>query len=453
MKQHNLKVAAPNKIGLLVAVFMASVFWITVVGQYAESPQVTWGERMMIDSSEAYQGPWRMNESDFRYVDDPAVTLFDSGEAGLVWVVQQEQEVFYQQVDENGRKNPAEPVNVSQSPDIFSWLPRIAHHPENPDIIFVVWQDIVFSGGSHGGEIFFTKSENGGRSFERPVNLSNTQNGAGKGRLSQRIWDNGSLDLAIGQEGNIYITWTEYEGRLRVTRSTDGGDTFTEPVTLADDSHAGPARAPSIAVHDRHVQVVWSVGEDAAGDIYHAGSKNSGEDFDDSEVAIETNGYSDAPQIAFDSRGVLHLVFGESEDGPRRSSRILYVSKQQDESVFNEPRELSEAHTEEFESVHYPTIRIGRNENLYILWEIFPGNVREARGLGVTTSGNGGVSFARPVIIPESNQAEVGLSGSRQGSLMTKLGLNGDGDIAVVNSTFRSGEGSYIWLWRGKSTE
>ena len=453
MKQQGHSKFGFKKTGLLIGVMASGGFWISAHAQYAEPPQITWGEKLMVDSSEAYQGPWRMNESDFRYVDDPAVILFDSGEAGLVWVDQQEQEVFFQRVDESDRKHPAEPVNVSQSPDIFSWLPRIAHHPENPDKIYVVWQDIVFSGGSHGGEIFFTKSEDGGRSFDQPVNLSNTQNGAGKGRLSQRMWDNGSLDFAIGPKGNIYITWTEYEGRLRVTRSTDGGSTFSEPLTLADENHAGPARAPSIAVHDQHVHVVWSIGEDAVGDIYQAASKNSGESFDDPEAAVETNGHSDAPQIAFDSRGVLHLVFGKSDEGPMRDYRILYADKQPDASAFNEPRELSEAHTEEFESVHYPTIRTDRNDNLYILWELFPDNMREARGLGVTTSGNGGASFARPVIVPESNQAEYGMSGSRQGSLMTKLDVNGGGDIAVVNSTFRSGEGSYIWLWRGSAME
>jgi hypothetical protein len=61
---------------------------------------------------------------------------------------------------------------------------------------------------------FLRRSVDDGKSFSEPLNLSNSMAGDGKGRLTRKHWDNGSLDLAIGPEGNLYAAWTEYEGRL-----------------------------------------------------------------------------------------------------------------------------------------------------------------------------------------------------------------------------------------------
>ena len=86
--------------------------------------------------------------------------------AALAWVDQGRKDVFFQRVDEG----PA--VNVSRSPETFSWLPRVALAPGNPRNIVILWQEIIFSGGSHGGEMLFARSEDAGASFSAPLNLS-----------------------------------------------------------------------------------------------------------------------------------------------------------------------------------------------------------------------------------------------------------------------------------------
>lgn len=40
---------------------------------------VSWNDPMEVAAGDAYQGPWRMNESDFRYVDAPTVALDPEG--------------------------------------------------------------------------------------------------------------------------------------------------------------------------------------------------------------------------------------------------------------------------------------------------------------------------------------------------------------------------------------
>jgi hypothetical protein len=90
------------------------------------------------------------------------------------------------------------------------------------------------------------RSIDGGKSFSEPLNLSNSMAGDGKGRLTRERWDNGSLDLAMGPEGNLYAAWTDYEGRLWSSRSSDQAS-FSKPLLIAGGG-AEPARGPSLAV-------------------------------------------------------------------------------------------------------------------------------------------------------------------------------------------------------------
>jgi hypothetical protein len=81
---------------------------------------------------------------------------------------------LFQIYDRNGKPRLNEPVNVSRSPTVFSWLPRVVLSPKHLNEVFILWQEIVFSGGSHGGEVFFARSRDGGASFNAPINLSNS---------------------------------------------------------------------------------------------------------------------------------------------------------------------------------------------------------------------------------------------------------------------------------------
>ena len=73
----------------------------------------------------AHRGPWRMNESDFDYVDDPTVAITDDGHIGVAWADQARQNVFFQMYTPAGQARFPQPVNVSSNPGTFSWLPRL----------------------------------------------------------------------------------------------------------------------------------------------------------------------------------------------------------------------------------------------------------------------------------------------------------------------------------------
>jgi hypothetical protein len=388
----------------------------------ATAAAIAWQGITEIATGGGERGPWQQNESRYDFVDDPAVALGGRGEAAVVWVDQKRKDVFFRRLAD-GRA-----LNVSRSPATFSWLPRVAFAPGDSRKIFVLWQEIIFTGGSHGGDILFARSLDGGATFSAPRNLSNfSQAGDGKGRITKDRWDNGSLDLAVAAGGEAYVAWTEYEGRLWVGRLTPEGS--FSAIALA----AGkPARAPSLAVaRDGTVYLAWTVGEDPAADIRVARSSDGGATFGEPVIAAKSPPYSDAPKLAVDAQGMVHLAWHEGR-------RVLYARSRDGARSFGAPRTLADAGG-------FPMLALDGSGNVYVTWELFGGP--RPRGLGYSVSRDAGSRFSEAAVIPDS--LDRGPNGSSQGLLMQKLAVDADGAVAIVNSSLEEGRRSRVWLIRG----
>jgi len=407
-----------------------------------------WDERMVVASGKGHRGPWQMNASEWYFVDDPTVGINQQGEIGVAWVDQDRHDIFFQVYEPDARPRFDEPVNISRSPNTFSWLPRLVMDSDEPDEVFVLWQEIIFSGGTHGGEIFFARSDDGGKHFSTPQNLSNTVAGAGKGRLREQIWYNGSLDLAGGAEGDLYAAWTVYEGGLFFSRSVDGGNSFQEPLKIAGAKGDLPARGPSLAVFQQEIRLVWAVGEDKEGDLHFSMSGDAGKTFSPPQTLFATDGYSEAPKITADSNGTFHLVFAESPMGPLQQYHVRYSRSTGETGGFTEPETISDGHSRKFASVGFPYLDLDGQGTLFVMWEIFPEGGIRPESLGFTFSQDG-KSFAPPMVVPGTLDPEQGFNGSQQGLYMAKLAAGPSGELAVVNSTFKPKESSRIWLIRG----
>jgi len=419
-----------------------------------EGPGLDWRAPVSVDTGGGHRGSWRMNDSDYRFVDDPTVALLPGGEAALAWVDHTRQDVLFQRFGPDGAPRFDAPVDVSASPEIFSWLPRLAVAPASGgETVYALWQEIVFSGGSHGGEIFFARSTDGGASFGEPINLSRTEAGAGKGRLTRRYWHNGSLDLAVAPDGTVYAAWTEYEGPLRLARSTDSGRSFSEPLRVAGGPDALPARGPTLAAGaDGVVHLAWTVGEDAAADIRYAASDDGGRTFADPRRIGASEAHADAPKLALDAEGALHLAYADSPDGPLERYIVRYTRRAPDAEGFAPVRTISSPLPEGYEGASFPHLAAAGGGRLYVAFELFRASARERpAALAVTCSADGGQSFAAPAVV--AGTAEPGVNGSQQGLLMRKLAAGPGGTVAVVNSKFREGDSSRVRLYRGAMPE
>ena len=411
-------------------------------------PRIEWQEPLKLATGPAHVGPWRMNESEFHYVDDPTIAISEHGSIAVAWVDNESRDIKLVRLHVDDHEIP-DPVNVSSSPDVFSWLPRIAFGNDE-ETIHVLWQEILFTGGSHGGEILYSRSEDAGQTFTEPLNLSNTDDGAGKGRLTRERWHNGSLDLLHGRDGNIYAAWTAYEGPLHVSRSLDGGESFSQPLQIAGDRQV-PARAPSLALDaEGRLLVAWTVGEDADADIHIARQADGDWSFGQPEVIHPGAGHADAPKIGVDQSGRIHLVYSHAANGPTGFPQVVYSRAEAGTLDFSPARRILPDDSILRGGSGFPHLAI-HGSSIHIAWEHLPPAGDHARGMGFASSSDYGETFTRARLIPDSNRQEYGVSGGRQGLLMSKLDAGPDGLIVTVHSTFREGESSAIRLFRARS--
>lgn len=402
---------------LVVAVLLACV----PVRSAPDMDSVAWLPVQEVASGGGAKGPWRQSDSQYDYVDDGTLAFLPGGGLAVAWVDQRRKEVLLQVLGTDGRARAA-PVDVSRSPDTFSWMPRIA--VGGPDTLHVLWQEIVFSGGSHGGDILYARSLDGGRSFSQPVNLSRSLGGDGKGRLDRDTWSNGSLDLALGADSKVYAAWTEYDGALWLARSRDGGRSFTPPQRIAGDDKR-PARGPSLALGGGMVWLAWTVGEDPDADIRVSSSLDDGASFSPPVLVGAKVARADAPRLGFDRDGRLHLVYMEG-------AAIRHVRSESPELAFGTPRTLSARG----EAAMAPQLAIDAQGRVHVAWE-------SAQGLRYSRDGGA------PVTVPHSEPAAGARQGSQQGMLGKKLAA-GDGMVALVNSSLARGRGSRVWVMQGR---
>ena len=87
--------------------------------------------------------------------------------------------------------------------------------------VYVAWAR--YTGQAANNVIFFTRSTDGGRTFSKPL------------RLTGDSAEEQFADIGIGPEGAVYVTYREIahqkstENRIRIVRSTDGGQSFSAP--------------------------------------------------------------------------------------------------------------------------------------------------------------------------------------------------------------------------------
>lgn len=444
MALHSLRLF-PGLVGMLLCVSVPAV---------DPGAPLAWQGITEIAAGRGERGPWRQNESRYDYVDDPAAAINDRGEVAVAWVEQARKDVFFQRILPDGTKQPGQPLNVSRSPTTFSWLPRVVIAPDSPQNVFILWQEIIFAGGSHGGDILFARSQDGGATFSEPINISSSAGGDGKGRINRDIWHNGSLDLVAGADGMLYVAWTEYDGPLWFSRSTDGGASFSRPQRVAADADvdARPARGPSLALGpDRALYLAWTTGEDKAADIRVAKSIDNGTSFSAPRIVAPSKGYSDAPKLAVDSGGALHLVYAESSGGPFERYHVRYTRSADGARTFEAPRDVSMPALKSIASAGFPSLGVDAEGKLYVMWELFPDHRQRPRGLGLALSRDGGRSFTPSVVVPGSVDPAGGSNGSHQGLLMKKLAVNRAGAMAIVNSSLKEGQRSRVWLMRAET--
>ncbi|MGI0042719.1 MAG: sialidase family protein, partial [Nitrososphaeraceae archaeon] len=160
-----------------------------------------------------------------------------------------------------------------------SALPMVAASGNN---VYVFWID----GTTETNENFETllrKSTDNGASFESTVNLSNSNPNSGRG-------------FVVAAGDNVYVAWGELgrNSEILFRRSTDGGANFGSIVNLSN--NAAGSSSPRIAILENKVYVVWSDSTSGNSNIFYSMSTDNGATFQ-STINLSNTGRASTPTI------------------------------------------------------------------------------------------------------------------------------------------------------------
>ncbi|NOQ34732.1 MAG: exo-alpha-sialidase [Methylococcaceae bacterium] len=139
------------------------------------------------------------------------------------------------------------------------------------------------------GHLYLQSSTDKGQTFSPAVTVNRTPEDV-------RARGENRPKIKIDGDDNIYLTWTNSLGKrftsnIRFTRSTDGGKSFSEPVTINDDNKIIGHAFDSLAIgQDGEVFITWldsrdthaakDKGEEYIGSsLYYSWSDDNGESF------------------------------------------------------------------------------------------------------------------------------------------------------------------------------
>jgi hypothetical protein len=209
----------------------------------------------------------------------------------------------------------------------------------NSGNVYVAWAR--YPGQAANNVIYFARSTDGGQTFSSPM------------RLTQGQREEQFADIGIGPNGAVYVTYREIahqkstENRVRIVRSTDGGQSFSLPQTVADivpfdSTDFGPdtcgdgpfacdngltyARFSSlsaVAADASGVHVVWNARTATGQSKVFVRNSPDGLTWTAPAVAVSgsPSGHQFFPDIATGA-GVLRVVFQDSRTDPAYSFNV-----------------------------------------------------------------------------------------------------------------------------------
>ncbi|MDQ3970342.1 MAG: glycoside hydrolase [Thermoproteota archaeon] len=227
-------------------------------------------------------------------------------------------DIFFIKSNDKG-KTFSMPINLSNNTE-FSERPQIAVSKNG---VFIIWADEI---DKNNKEIMFTKSLDNGATFSKVINISNTLKNSNRQEIS-------------AYNKNVYVVWQDTQqnntnSSIMFKSSIDGGNTFNDSIELmnnTDDSF------PKISSYGNYVYIVWNNENKENSGLFFIRSSNQGDNFEKAIKIEYTN--SGESQIAVNENKVL-VVWGGLDS--KNIHNIYFVNSNDNGSTFTGLKTISE---------------------------------------------------------------------------------------------------------------
>jgi hypothetical protein len=178
--------------------------------------------------------------------------------------------------------------------------------------VMLVWTD----NRSGPSDVFFARSDDGGRHWATPVRLTRTRIGSSRAEVPH---------MAASRDGRVYVAWQDKRnGRedIYLNVSADGGKTWLDQdIRLdRDDIGTGVSEFPHVLVRaDGSVVVAWSDDRNGYEQVLLTVSADGGKTWLDREIRVDTDTKprhrARGVKLAANAAGVIYAVWEDWEGG------------------------------------------------------------------------------------------------------------------------------------------
>ncbi|HEX6047710.1 MAG TPA: sialidase family protein [Gemmatimonadaceae bacterium] len=210
--------------------------------------------------------------------------------------------------------------------------------------------------------------------------------------------------LHVGTRGDLYVAWLESsQGKSKtfLTRSTDGGATWTTPV-LADPTQSCPCCRTAIATAgDGTLYLAWrTVLPGNVRDVVVAKSSDHGVTWNAPVRVHADNWVFDGcphagPSMQVDSAGTVHIAWWTGVEG---KAGVYYARSRDGGATFDSPIPLG---VSEFSAPAHAQLALG-DEKVVVVWD--DGTVKTPRVV-MRVSADGGATFSPPTLVSAEGRA------------------------------------------------
>jgi hypothetical protein len=189
--------------------------------------------------------------------------------------------------------------------------------------IFVLLASFDFASGLN-ENLWLTRSIDGGLTWEDPIQVN---------AADEVAW-NSYADMAVDDADNIFVIWANANGKVRLVRSSDNGQSLEPDPLIETSDGACPGGGTAVAAHGGRVYAVWDTADSEGADcpdstIVQRRSDDGGDSFADTEQVRGTG--SCFPELAVsEADGTVYLSYS---DGDLSSNGFLAVTTSTDFGV------------------------------------------------------------------------------------------------------------------------
>ena len=230
-------------------------------------------------------------------------------------------DIFFTKSEDNG-KTFGTPINLSNNTE-FSERPQIAVSKNG---IFIVWAETI---NPNNKEIMFTKSLDNGKTFSNPINLSSNSK------------DSYNQEISAFNE-NVYVVWQDTDkknndtnGIIMFKSSTNTGNTFNNSIELINNTNSA---FPKINSYDNYVYIVWNNENKKNSGLFFVKSFDKGNNFDDITKLSKDSNFGES-QISVKENEILVIWGGFLL---KNIENIYYVKSSDNGKTFTDATTISE---------------------------------------------------------------------------------------------------------------